>query len=102
MASRSDPVVCTLTSSQAGDRLTEWSDLQNLATSIEELPDGVRLRLSAAHAGDVEDLAHRESKCCSFLDIETTDRGESIEITITSPNPDGVPVVHLLAGLTDQ
>jgi len=102
MASPSDPVVCTLTSSLAGDRLTEWSDLQRVATSIEELPDGVRFLLPAAYAGAAKDLGDRESQCCSFLEIETNDLGESMEMTITSPNPDGVPVVHLLAGLTGQ
>lgn len=102
MASQSDPVVCTLSVSQADDRLTEWSDLQHMATSVERRPDGVLFRLPAAYADDAKDLAHRESQCCSFLNIETTDQGESIEMTITSPNPDGVPVVHLLAGLTDQ
>lgn len=102
MASRSDPVVCTLSSSQAGDRLTEWSDLKQMATSIEELANGVRLRLPAAHAVAARDLADRESQCCSFLDVEITDRGQLIEMTISSPNPDGVPIVHLLAGLADQ
>lgn len=102
MAPRSDPVVCSLTSAEAGDRLTEWSDLQRLATSIEDLYDGARVRLPIAHADDVKDLANRESTCCSFLNIETTDRGDSVEMTITSPNPDGVPVVRLLTGLSDQ
>ena len=102
MASRSDPVVCTLSSSQAGDRLTEWSDLQHVATFIEPLSNGVLIRLPTARAADATDLADRESQCCSFLDIKVTDRGEVTEMTITSPNPDGIPVVHLLAGLTDQ
>jgi hypothetical protein len=102
MASRSDPVVCTLTSSQAGDRLTEWSDLQHVATSIETLPDGVRFHLPAEHADEAQELVDRESQCCLFLEIEIADQGESIEMTITSPNPDGVPVVHLFAGLANQ
>ncbi len=102
MASRSDPVVCTLSSSQAGDRLIEWSDLQHVATSIEPRSDGVVIRLPTACAVDARGLADRESQCCSFLDIKVTDRGEVTEMTITSPNPDGVQVVYLLAGLTDQ
>lgn len=102
MTPRPVPVVCTLSSSQAGDRLTEWSDLQHVATSVDELSDGVRLQIPSAHASEVRDLARREAQCCSFLDIEITDRDQVIEMTITSPNPDGVPVVHLLAGLADR
>lgn len=102
MASHSDPVVCTLSSSQAGDRLTEWSELRHVATAVEELSDGVRFRLPAGRAADARDLADRELQCCSFLNIEFSERGEAIEMTITSPNPDGVPVVHLLAGLSNQ
>lgn len=102
MASRSDPIVCTLTSSAANDRLTEWSDLQQVATSIEKLADGCRLQIPSAHADGARDLAERESQCCSFLKIEIKDHGGSVEMTITSPNPDGVPVVHLLAGLADR
>ncbi|MGB3737418.1 MAG: hypothetical protein WA964_20860 [Ilumatobacter sp.] len=73
-----------------------------MATSIEKLADGVRFRLPATFAGAARDLADRESQCCSFLDIEFTDLSETTEMTITSPNPDGVPVVHLLAGLTGR
>ena len=102
MASRSDSVVCTLSTSAAGDRLVEWSDLQRVAWSIEQLDDGARLRLPVSLANEARDLAVRESQCCSFLEIEVTDVDEAIEMTIRSPNPDGVAVVHLLAGLAEQ
>lgn len=102
MTSRSEPVVCTLSSGQAGDRLTEWSDLQRVATSIEKLADGVRFRLPATFVDDATDLADRELQCCSFLAIEFTDLAGETEMSVTSTSPDGVPVVHLLAGLTGQ
>lgn len=74
-----------------------------MATSIDVLPDGVRLRIPAEYADQARDLADRESRCCAFLviAISTVGRSESIEMTIASPNPDGVPVVHLLAGVVD-
>jgi hypothetical protein len=102
MISRSEPVVCTLSSGQAGYRLAEWSDLRRAATSIEKLADGARFRLPATFVDDATELADRELQCCSFLDIEFTDLTGETEMTVTSTNPDGVPVVHLLAGLTDQ
>lgn len=102
MTSRCEPVVCTLSSGQAGDRLAEWSDLRRVATSIEKLADGVRFRLPARFVDDATDLADRELQCCLFLAIEFTDLTGETEMTVASTNPDGVPVVHLLAGLTGQ
>ena len=102
MASRTTPVVCTLSSSDAGRRVSEWSDLRRLATSTERLVDGVRFRLAAGLADDAADLAAREAQCCTFLDIRFRSTGDDVEMTITSPNPDGVPVVHLMAGLSGQ
>lgn len=80
----------------------EWSDLQRVAWSIEQLDDGARIRLPTSFVSEARDLAIRESQCCSFLNVEVTDVDEAIEMTITSPNPDGVAVVHLLAGLAEQ
>ncbi len=102
MASCCEPIVCTLSTPEAGDRLAEWSDLHDVATSVEQLNDGVRIHLPATFAAEARDLADRESKCCAFLDFEITELDDVIDMTIVSTDPDGVPVVHLLAGLTDQ
>ena len=102
MSSGSEPVVCTLRPGQVDDRLAEWSDIQRVATSIERLATGVRFHLPATFVDAAEDLASRESQCCSFIEIEFTERDGETEMTVISANLDGVPVVHLLAGLTDQ
>ncbi len=102
MASCCEPVECTLSTPEADDRLAEWSELRDAATSVEQLDDRVRLRFPATLAAKVRDLADRESQCCGFLDIDVTDHGDAVEMTIASTNPDGVPVIQVLAGLTEE
>jgi hypothetical protein len=46
------------------------------------------------------DLVERESTCCSFLDIITRAEPDQFMVQITSTNPDALPVIALLGGLT--
>ena len=93
--------MCTLGQTEVGDRLKEWSDLARSALSVEHIKDGVRLVLATDRGTEARDLAQREASCCSFLRIEVADRNASVEMSITSLNPDGVPVARLLAGVED-
>ena len=103
MAPHLGPVVCTLSSSRADDRLLEWTDIQRLATSIDPVADGVRVRFASKLLDYVADLAERESQCCSFLDIGITEREDGwVDLSITSRHSDGVRVARLLAGLTGE
>lgn len=92
------PVACTLTPTAAVDQLWEWSDLVRVATRVDHLDDGVAIVLPIDHVDAVRDLAGREATCCAFLDIDVAVDDAAATVTITSPNPDALPVIGLIAG----
>jgi hypothetical protein len=50
----------------------------------------------------IEDLLERERQCCAFLDIETRIENGLLDVEITSRNPDGLPVIEMLAGISNR
>ena len=94
-----EPVACTLTPIRATSQLREWEELQRLASDVRSIPDGARLTLPLATLDDVEDLAERERRCCSFLDITTETDERSLTVTITSPRRDARAVIAALLGV---
>ena len=95
-----EPVACTLTSNDAKFQALEWVDLQQHSTAVLRVEDGVRMTLPVLLVDQVEDLARRESVCCAFLSIETSIVGEVLNLEIRSPNPDALPVILALAGVS--
>jgi len=94
-----EPVACTLNHEQAEDQLLEWVDLQDRATAVVSLDDGVAMSLPASLANDIEDLVRRESACCAFLSITTSIDEDVLTLEIRSPNPDALPVIMALSGV---
>lgn len=100
MADRHDtPVACTLTSKQAARQLLEWADVRRHAEHVTPIDGGVRMTLPATMSADVADLARREGACCAFLTITTVVGDGALTLDVTSENPDGLPVISMLAGI---
>ena len=93
------PIMCTLTTKEAATQALEWVDLQHRAISVNEVEGGVRMTLPASLADDVVDLARREAGCCAFLTIDTSVVGDVLTLSISSANPDALPVIFALAGV---
>lgn len=93
------PIACTLNKAEATEQLLKWVDLQHLCSEVEAVQGGVRMRLPASLADRVADLVRTESRCCSFLTIETSVIGEVLTVDISSPDPDALPVISTLAGI---
>jgi hypothetical protein len=100
MASSPEPLHCALPAGDAANQALEWSELRGRALSRETLDGGIAMTFELDLAAAVEDLAARESQCCSFLDITTACTDQHIRVEITSEHPDAPPVVELLAGPT--
>lgn len=94
------PIACTLTNSEATPQLLEWVDLQNRASAIAAIDGGVRMTLPASLVDEVEDLALREAQCCAFLTIDMAVVDDVLTLEISSANPDALPVISALAGIS--
>ncbi|NND76289.1 MAG: hypothetical protein HKN44_14920 [Ilumatobacter sp.] len=93
------PVACTLTTKQAAHQLVEWTDVQRGAEQITPIDGGVRITLPASMTAAVTDLARREGECCAFLTLSTAVDGDTLTLDVVSENPDGLPVISMLAGI---
>lgn len=91
-------VICTLTDAEATDQLGEWEALRCHVSRVEARPDGVRLTLPAELRATAEDLAARESTCCSFLDITLTESSGALLLDISSDNPAARPIIEAITG----
>lgn len=95
------PVACELPAIDSERQLTEWHDLQSQATETLSIPGGVRMTYPASLESQLRDLAAREATCCAFLDISVQQQSEeTVTVQITSPNPDALPVIAALAGIS--
>lgn len=93
------PVVCTLTPSAAAGQAFEWTDLHEQAIAVQPLPGGARIRFPSDLEPHIADLTNREAECCAFLDFSSIVVDGELILDITSPNPDALPVIALLAGM---
>ena len=96
------PIVCTLTTKDAASQALDWATLGRAARFSESIPGGVAITFPADRAADVEDLAAREAACCGFLSLTIDNDGDVVRLTITSDNPDAVPVIDVLATMMDE
>ena len=97
--SADSPIVCTLTSNEATEQTLEWVDLQHRATAVAAIEGGVRMTLPASLVDDVEDLVRIEAGCCAFLTIDTSVVDDVLTLSISSANPDALPVISAMAGI---
>jgi hypothetical protein len=98
------PVACTLSSSDATERLAEWRLLLSSGVDRTEVGETVaRFRL----VGDddalvaVVDLAEREKACCSFFEfaIELDGARRWLRVGVPPDSPEAAAVLRELASL---
>jgi len=92
------PIACTLGSADAAAQAEEWVALRAEALESTAIAGGRRLVLPARLAQQVQDLARREASCCAFLDLAVSVDDATVSVAITSPDPQAMPVIELLAG----
>lgn len=97
-----EPVVCTLTTKGAAVQAVGWSELGQLATSIETHPGKAVVTFPAEHHEAIVDLAAREAECCTFLTLNVDAADSETRLSISSDNPDARPVIEALAVLMCQ
>ena len=77
-------IACSLTGDGQRERLTDWKALLAVATSREELPNGMRFRFRHDLADRVRALAVAERECCSFLRFDAAEREDGFEVTVVT------------------
>lgn len=101
MAAQESPIVCTLTTKEAAAQTLEWQDLRSKIIDATAIAGGARMAFPVELVRQVEDLAQREATCCAFLrlTVERDATAETAVLEVTTDNPDGLPVISLLAGI---
>jgi hypothetical protein len=89
---------CSLDEAEMQVRLDAWSSVARQAATLDDIDDGVRLRLPYdADLAEIARLAAAESNCCPIFEFRITldGRGRAIEIRV----PEGrAGTVHELLG----
>lgn len=81
-------IACSLTSSEAAERGGEWRALGRSALVGSAREPGravLRYRAEAGVADALRDLARRERECCPFFDMDVSERGEEVVLSIGAP-----------------
>ncbi|MFJ8858986.1 MerR family transcriptional regulator [Streptomyces sp. NPDC102451] len=93
---RTAPVACSLTGDGTVERTARWHQLLDGAVR-RELPDGLRLTLPAARAGDIAALAASEQQCCPFFGFRLHLDGQDLHLEVRAP-ADGAELLTSLFG----
>ena len=98
------PVACTLTATDAGDRVEEWRAF--LAAHVEEARrDGDILRLRLRESDETlcaaADLSAREKQCCGFFSFAIAIEADARWLDIAVP-PDASEILDDFAGLLSR
>jgi hypothetical protein len=100
MDSPGEPVTCSLSAKGSVDQALEWVDIQHRATRVAVLPSGARMVFPLELATSIDELVSREAACCGFLDFVTTVGDGEYVLDVTSSNPEALPLIRLLSGVT--
>ncbi len=93
------PIACTLGASDLSQRLDEVAALGADSLIGHEAADGVhtlRFRPDARTRCRLDEIVAAEAQCCSFLDLNVSERDGELILTIAAPEP-GKPVAKELA-----
>jgi MerR family transcriptional regulator, copper efflux regulator len=95
----SEPVVCTLTSDDRGERVGAWRQLLARADHREPIEGGLRFELPASLAGLTAELAAAEQQCCTFFDFTLHLAGGALHLEVRAP-AEAAPLVREVFGVT--
>lgn len=96
------PIACSLSARESRDQIGEWRALSAHRLTSERIEGGYAVTFDTETAPVVEDLARREAACCAFLTIDAAHTEHGLRLTMTSENPDALPVIELLVGGSEQ
>lgn len=98
MAMKRLPIACSLPARESRNQIGEWQALVDHQIATHRVNDGFEVVYDVEVSDVVKDLAQREAACCGFLDIDFARTPDGVRLTVTSPNPDAMPVIELLVG----
>jgi hypothetical protein len=93
------PIACSLGANDLQRRLDEIAAVGAaglIARDIENGKHRLRFRSDPKTRRRLEEIVAAEAECCSFLDLQLTERGGELVLTLTAPN-DGQAVANELA-----
>ena len=79
------PIACSLNASDLGARVDEISAFGQVALLSAEVGGTMRFRADETTRARLEAIIAAEASCCSFLDFELTDEGDTLRLAITAP-----------------
>ena len=93
------PIACSLGTSDLQRRLEEIARVGAASLIDHEVENGkhtLRFRLDPTIRRRLEEIVTAEAECCSFLDLELTERERELVLTLTAPE-EGQPLADGLA-----
>lgn len=91
---RDIPIACTLTPTEASERITRWREATAGAVR-HPIEDGLRLTLPAERAVTLTALAAAEQQCCPFFDFRLHLDGPAVHLEVRAPAHAATLVNHL-------
>jgi len=82
------PVACSLGANDLQRRLDEIAAVGAASLIARDTEDGVhrlRFRSDPRTHHRLEEIIAAEAECCSFLDLELTEHGDELVLTLTAP-----------------
>lgn len=93
-----EPLACSLTAGEVGDRVDDWQSLLAHAVAREPIPGGVRLAFGPTlPLDDLLRLVTAEQSCCQFFAFAITVDARGVGLEVTAP-AEAAPVVEALFG----
>jgi MerR family transcriptional regulator, copper efflux regulator len=80
-----EPIACTLSSGDRGERVGAWRQLLARADRREPIDGGLRFSLPASLAGLTAELAAAEQQCCTFFDFTLHLSGGTLDLEVRAP-----------------
>jgi hypothetical protein len=90
-------VACALDKPDVAERLAAWRSLCE-GSKMHAIRGGLRIWLRPCLLGAALELARREARCCSFLDLELAVEGGRLRLDVTSPVAAAEPIAAALFG----
>ena len=91
------PIACSLDAEGYAERAGRWRNVVRAAVREPLADGGLRLRLPAAHAGEVAELVVAEHDCCPFLTFRLALEGPRLTLDVHAPDAAASLVAALFA-----
>lgn len=93
-----EPIACSLSEAELGDRMQEWRRLLARATRAEQAEGRWQVYLPAELAGQAAELAAAEQRCCPFFGFTIYLTGAELRLDISAPAEAALMLAGLVAG----